>query len=302
MTALWEGEIPLLALSCDYLIHGIISMAALHLAHLNPDQRPEYELLSTHHQNIALPSFQAELSTMSTENCHQIFAFSLILMITHFAPSFSFEASLLYPEATLFKGLAGWIAWHHGCHAILSQARLHIVAGPFGPLLDGARKARLIFESITDIAEDENERSLKRLLHHITNTHRSIQNPTSMSADQEIDVYVRAINQLRKLLAASSQSQDALTCRTLALIWPVVILEAFDKLLSEMRPPALTIMAHYCLLLKMCEPCWFVTCGSPEMIETVQRMLDNEWTVYLEWPMQVFEIVPHSNSTTIEEN
>jgi hypothetical protein len=123
-----------------------------------------------------------------------------------------------------------------------------------------------------------------------------------MSADQEIDVYVRAINQLRRLLAASSQSQDVLTCRTLALIWPVVIPEAFDKLLNEMRPPALIIVAHYCLLLKMCEPCWFVTCGSLEMLETVQRTLDNEWTVYLEWLLKMFEIVPRSNSTTIEEN
>jgi hypothetical protein len=93
MTALWEGEMPLLTLSCDYLIHGMLSFAALHLAYLYPGQRHKYELLATHHQSIALPLFQTELSSISTDDCHQIFAFSLVLMITNFAPSFSMNAA-----------------------------------------------------------------------------------------------------------------------------------------------------------------------------------------------------------------
>jgi hypothetical protein len=88
---------------------GMISAAALHLAYLHPDQRGKYELLSTQHQDIALGPFRAAMLNIALENCNQVFAFSLLLIVSHFAASRSTEFFAPSLRTTVYNKLANWV-------------------------------------------------------------------------------------------------------------------------------------------------------------------------------------------------
>jgi hypothetical protein len=240
MSGPWMTELPKIALSCDYLTHGMMSTAALHLAYLRPGQLERYQLLSVQHQDVALGPFQIAMSNITTENCNQVFGFSLLLMVSHFA---SFRApEFFFPSPVAGNnGLSDWVIWHRGCQTILNQARESIKAS-------------------TTVAE--------------------------------LEAYKDATTRLRRLLKASSQTEDSVIRRAFASIWPVVISDTFIQLLSQLQPLALVIMAHYCLLIKNCHSCWYMEHRAYHMFDAVKRNLSEEWTIYIEHPLRVLGAGP----------
>ncbi|KIM95460.1 hypothetical protein OIDMADRAFT_134380 [Oidiodendron maius Zn] len=270
MSAPWEKELPKIALSCTYLLHGMISTAALHLAYLDPDQRGKYQLLAAQHQNIALGPFQAEILNITSENCNQVFAFSLLLLVSHFVSFQSPDFVIHSSGATEYKGLATWIVWHRGCQTILNQARTYIKSGPLGPLIGEEKRAKCMTEAAKGFSGDDDDRTSTTIT--------------------EMEAYETVVGQLRRLLTAFSHAEDSLTQRAFACIWPVIVPEIFIRLLDEMRPPALAIMAHYCLLLKKCQFCWYMENRAYSLFNAVQMNLDEEWTVCIQHPLRILGV------------
>jgi hypothetical protein len=264
-------------------MHGIISIAALHFAYLNPHQRSRYELISATHQNIALPSYRVAASHITSENCDCVFAFSLLLIMSHFASSSPPNVSLFHPETAATNWPAQWIFWQRGCHAILKRARPYILKGPLGTLASGETMIMCALERDYNLPGDENDQSLERLLQHINHSLSF----KAFATAKDAETYVDAINKLRRLLAASCRSEDSLSCRTFASVWPAIIPDAFVGLLNELQPPALAIMAHYCLLLKNCQSCWYMARSAQELLRNVGENLAREWTVYIQRPLSV---------------
>ena len=283
MSGPWMTELPKIALSCDYLIHGMMSTAALHLAYLHPDQLERYQLLSVQHQDVALGPFQIAMSNITTENCNQVFGFSLLLMVSHFvsfrAPEFFFPSS-----TTGNNGLSDWVIWHRGCQTILNQARESITSGPLAPLIGEEQRARIYTEATNQTSGDENDKSLENLLRCLDES-PAIKASTTVA---EMEAYEDATTRLRRLLKASSQTEDPVIRRAFASIWPVIISDVFIQLLSQLKPLALVIMAHYCLLIKNCHSCWYTEHRAYHMFDAVKQNLSEEWIIYIEQPLRVF--------------
>ena len=295
MSAPWEKELPKIALSCTYLMHGMISTAALHLAYLDPDQRGKYQLLAAQHQNIALGPFHAEILNITSENCNQVFAFSLLLLISHFVSFRSPDFVIHSSGATEYNGLATWIVWHRGCQTILNQARTYIKSGPLGPLIGEEKRAKCMTEAAKGFSGDDDDRSIEYLLQFLRST-PIVRTSTTIT---EMEAYETVVGQLRRLLAAFSHAEDSLTQRAFACIWPVIVPEIFIQLLDEMRPPALAIMAHYCLLLKKCQFCWYMENRAYSLFNVVQMNLDEEWTDCIQHPLRIFGV---DRSTSVKSS
>jgi hypothetical protein len=150
-----ESEIRLLSLSCDYLMHGVLSTAALHLAYLNTDQRDKYNFLSTQHQDLALGPFRSAMPQITPENCHQVFAFSLLLLISQYASSRCVD--FLLPSSEVTYGLTSWIICLRGCVSIAREASSHIKSGPLGPLIAQGAKVDLLTTDGTVLQDDEDD-------------------------------------------------------------------------------------------------------------------------------------------------
>jgi Fungal specific transcription factor domain len=77
----WQIEIPKMAYSYGFLMHGILSLAALHLSHLKPENYGDYMTSSRMHLTFGLRSFVRVLPSPTTENCSALFSFCSVIMI-----------------------------------------------------------------------------------------------------------------------------------------------------------------------------------------------------------------------------
>lgn len=286
MSVPWEKQLPKLAFSCTYLLHGMISTAALHLAYLEPEQQSKYQLLAAKHQNIALGPFQTEILNITSENCDQVFAFSLLLLVSHFVSCRSPDLATYLPGTTEYKGLATWLVWPRGCQTILNQARSYIKSGPLGPLISDEKRAQALSEAAKGISGDEDDRSLAYLLQYI----HSSPSTRASTTITEMEAYETVISQLRGLSTASLHAQDSIARRAFACIWLFTIPEIFIRLVDELRPPALAIMAHYCLLLKKCQSCWYMETRAYSLLKMVRMCLDEEWIACIQHPLSVLGV------------
>lgn len=284
MSGPWEKELPLLGMKCDYLMHGMLSTAALHLSYLDPRQQEKYEYLSAQHQSLALGPFRQAMSAITSENCNQVFAFSVLMAITQFSPSRCGNVIVPSPLA-IYKGPANWIVCLRGCGSIFEEAASHITSGPIGILLKEGMRAATFAMEITPLPEDKDVQSLEYVSQHLLNL-QEIKDSTTIA---ELEAYTEAISQLRQLLAASSATSDALTRRIFTSIWPAQISGTFIGLLHNERPPALVITAHYCILLKRCHSCWYMEHRAYDLFRAVQQSLAEKWMPYVERPSQVVQ-------------
>lgn len=279
----WGDELPTLALNCDYLLHGILAVSALHVAYLHPDQKDKYNRLASHHQDLAFPALNKATTSITPENANHLFAASTLLMVFNFA-SFRSSAELVFPftQMSTNEGASNWIMCLRGCSSIAWAAQAHIEAGPLGFLITQGRALETSLQSgARPGAEDEV--SLKQISDIVLNL-PSTKIETSLD---EMEAYKDAVERLRNMLAASAQNLSSIMERAIASMWPSTVSSTFIRLLSEKRPPALIIMAHYCLLLTNIEGCWYLEHRGLHLFQGIERELGNEWSAYIEHPRRV---------------
>ncbi|KIM98601.1 hypothetical protein OIDMADRAFT_181899 [Oidiodendron maius Zn] len=282
----WEKEIPRLATSCDYLMHIILSTAALHLAYLNPEQRDKYEYIASQHRDLGIGPFRWALSKITVENCNEVFAYSSLMILAQFAPSHSpNEVFLPSPTPALYKGPANWIVCFRGCASVANQAMPYIRAGPLGILIAQGTQVSNLARTVSVFPENDDDRSIEYISEHLLKL-PSIKASTTVD---EMESYIEAISWLRRLLAASSADSDSLTCRIFSSIWPTQISDTFIRTLNEDRPAALVITAHYCLLLQRCHSCWYMEHRANALLMSIQQSLATGWAPYIERPVKVIQ-------------
>ncbi|GAQ07472.1 protein RTM1 [Aspergillus lentulus] len=92
----WQIAFPTLAYSNEFLMHGILALSALHLAHLKPENHSRYITSSRFHISLGLRSFRRILTSPTTDNCCALFAFSSLIMVYVYAsPAESAEVDMV---------------------------------------------------------------------------------------------------------------------------------------------------------------------------------------------------------------
>ena len=264
-------------------MHGVLATAALHLAYLIPEQQDKYEYVSAQHQDLALGPFRRAMSQITTENANHLFAFSTLLLVLNYASSRSSSILLPASEGTSLNSVLNLVVCLRGCASIFNAARPHVTAGPFGSLIRNESLMEAASNTETRYPHDEDHESLDYLSTHLLKL-PSVKSSTTV---EEMEAYTDAVIRLRKSLAACSQTSDPILMRSFCSMWAANVSDTFIRLLSEQRTPAFIIMAHYCLLLKKTEMCWYMEHRALELFEGVQQIVTDEWAVYIEHPRRV---------------
>ncbi len=87
--------------------------------------------------------------------------------------------------------------------------------------------------------------------------------------------------------AMAATPNQTISTKTLAYSWPMQVSQRYIVLISERRPEALVVLAHYCVMLKMIDSLWFMEGCAVRILEQCRKNLEPKWHHYIEWPLSV---------------
>jgi hypothetical protein len=96
------------------------------------------------------------------------------------------------------------------------------------------------------------------------------------------DVYEVAIEKLRQCFIGIWEQED----KAFVLSWPMMVESSYIKLLSEQRPMALAILAHYAVALDVVKERWWSTGWGEQLLSDISLSLTGEWQTLISWPLQ----------------
>jgi hypothetical protein len=263
---LWQNHLVELGFRHEFLLRGILAVAAYHIAWANPSQHEEYSLIASKHQSLALNQFQEVLAHVSDSNCHALFGFSCLIIILTFASSPKSQ------PADFNTDVLQWFHMLRGGKIVLDMFPDAIKSSFLKPLLD-------------EMAYTENTAA-----HSIPGADRitDLFRICGISSHERetSQAYTLAIHTLLSTFTQASICRNRGDGTILAsLVWPVNLPPKFVDLLSEKQPEALVILAHYCVLISWAQDSdWFISGWGRYMLETIKESVPESWLEHLKWP------------------
>jgi hypothetical protein len=224
-------------------------------------------LLATHHQSLALPLIRSELESINEENCHAVYACGHLVTKYAFASPRSSEAQVFSPgmgEVSEFLPLV------RGAFQVADHCLDWLLAGPLGASMEKP------LDETPDLNLNADDGLFARLLPVL-----------QAGRDEDGEACCEALNVLRKLLAMAATPDQTIAVKTLVLSWPAQISQRYIELMSERKPEALVVLAHYCIMLKMIDSFWFMKGCAARLLDQCRRDLSKKWHPHIEWPLSV---------------
>ncbi|ESZ92494.1 hypothetical protein SBOR_7119 [Sclerotinia borealis F-4128] len=273
---LWRINVPQLAYSHEFLMRGLMAIAALHIAYYKPERRDFYiEKAVIHHQQ-ALSTATAMLPNVNDENCTALYLFtSLTLLYSIGGPR--------RPLNFLIVGendVSDWVFLLRGVRVISDHAHDIIFKGILGPMISaGARRDQL--------RKDQDNNPPNQDLINLTNF-LSI----STSDPQDLAAYISSINELQKSFnVLKNRNRDDFE-PTDMFIWPYRVPDHYLSLLRQRTPGALVIYAYFATLLKYLDSHWWMKGWAEYLIAQIYGLLDEEHRLWIRGPIEEIGWVP----------
>jgi hypothetical protein len=280
---IWQTSIPELSNDHDFLRHGILACSALHLAHLQPDNRRRYQMSAACHQARALPQFRAAVANLTRENCNAILAFSQLLIVHCFA-SEQADEDLMLVKGKQDSGLPDWLQVIRGSCAMFSAVWSYMQTGILSSLIEEGMQEE---EALSIIPENPAHAARLRTLLALPFFGKSPLVPlANAESDVKLTWYSSALLSLCRAFvrATAAKEKGIFTMWTAVNIWPARISMEYLDLLAAREPAALVLLAHYCVLLEPLEQAWYMSGFRKRLLSRIYWQLEEEWRVWLEWP------------------
>jgi hypothetical protein len=270
--ATFQNIVPKEALAHPFLMHGILSLSALHLVQLNKgsDQRRVYVQLATGHQTVALALFRKELYNITPTNCQALFAFSSIATVLAFAFSHTTEVQTQSPIDEMLQVFN----LCRGISEILKTAREWIRESWVASLINFERK-----RDPTQIPQEVLDK-INQLVQLNENTAR-----TGLSLEEK-EACGLAIVEMSNSFERIYSDWDHVT----VFRWPVQVTPLFLSLVRNRQPMALVIMGHFCVAMHVIDDRWWLEGCTHQLLKAIYSELDASWKEVLRWPIKAVEL------------
>ncbi|KAH8663887.1 hypothetical protein BGZ61DRAFT_288313, partial [Ilyonectria robusta] len=297
----WQVTFPNIGFHHPFVMHGILSLAALHLALTDPGSRKQHSLDAARHHNTALRGFREGIDHMVTSedysNSDALFACSILNMIYIFGmlgglhSSLDGKPGLRQRTARVLGG--EWIPMVRGIGAIIQPAAYEqIRLGPLAQLVSLDHWEEL--DSDSDLAVNDEH-------------FRVVPEAWAALPIPDIDVYNDAWRMLRRCYLYSMQfagnsavggGHEGLPSEgekewTFNRQWAGSIAflhetsEEYLLRVHQRQPPALVIFSYFGALLHDLDDYWFLQGWGRDIVEVVNESLGSYWRPWTKWPRQV---------------
>lgn len=231
---IWLITIPQVALSHDFLMHSLLAVSALHIAHLRSEQRNVYWERAAVHQDRALQLQQVAMAHPNRGNADALFAFSLLIINFAFASPKASNSPQV--DAPLHVAVQ-CINMLRGTRYIVPSIREWVEEGPLAPLL---LLQPSLMKSDPNFEDRDTDEYFNRLV-IFCSTSRDMNN---MHEVEDIENYAAAASSLRAsfLKIESVVEGDLITPPIWQ--WAVRLPPTFVQRLGERCSVPLVLVAH----------------------------------------------------------
>lgn len=284
-TEVWRDVFPRIAFSHSFVLHAILGLSALHLAHLDVSSRLQRRHDAARHHNLALNGFRESLHSLTAEVADAVIAcasINIVYVFGSFGPvgAEADDEPMSYDRRERTLGLE-WMHMIRGVGAVLQPVYEHIRRGPLAPLLSIGNW----FEIDLEFEPGRGDEHFRRL-------------SKAWQGTGNAEVYDQTLQLLRRswtytTQATTPQSSDEFSLWGYngrwagPLIWMYFCSEDFLLLLRQRQPPALLLLAHVGVILHELRSCWFVGSWGRDIVRAVDEVLGEYWSPFLDWPSTV---------------
>ncbi|RDW64887.1 hypothetical protein BP6252_10538 [Coleophoma cylindrospora] len=265
-----------------FLMHEILSLSALHLAHITPQRAVEFTFASTTHHDLGLSLFQPMITQLSRENCDACFAFCSLLTVHTWATQNRTPDSdlLLLPQRSsevLDTQHLQWMKLHKGNRAVLHVIWPWIGSGALAPLF----RPWAGFQENAPVSLPPKEQAALDLVAESWRSEEIIPGHVKMTLEM-------TLHMLKSVCSLALMHND-ISDHAATLAWMTLVPEEFILLVEDRVPEALLILANYCVMLKRLDSVWWCRGIADNLLRTLFKFLGGEmgkWERYLRWPIE----------------
>ncbi|KAF2624954.1 hypothetical protein BU25DRAFT_129454 [Macroventuria anomochaeta] len=295
----WCTAIPDMALKHDFVIHGVLAIAALHLSTTldSADAREGYQNMAALELNAGLMRYMNEVRKVTSDNVEALFAFSTAISLFNTFQARNECRSLVGskhadPYTPLSAHMTVSEAVQIVCRALrtLRGAQLILVPG-WSKLQDGPLRSVVRRESwsaaipVTNAHLDE-EKRLRILESMWSNTHRSYEDhfDTLRQTWQSLCGSFAIVWSLLDTAPSSHSSSGPSFDWTSIFHFSVQCSLAFASLLEQQCIEAWVLVAHYGILHAEVEGLWWLDGSAANLVATAALVIGtNNWK-WIAWP------------------
>ncbi|KAI1465205.1 uncharacterized protein F4812DRAFT_452586 [Daldinia caldariorum] len=273
----WRVNVPRLGFSFEYVLRGLLSLAALHLARHKPQRRDLLLQQAMVHHNASSSMALPILNSLTPQNAVPIFFFSMLTTYIAFASPKELDNLLLISNGVMPE----WLFLFRGMRSIieLNNEAIHSMMS-ISFIFDSGRHIGQIWES-TVPPEHEGLKELENILRS------HVEDP------QKLGELSHAIESLKRsfffFYSGNYTDEQRVTA---ASVWLFKAREDFVKLLKERDNEALCVLAFFCVLLKRLDYTWWMEGWGVHLISRIYSVLDEGYRLWIRWPIEEIGWVP----------
>ena len=274
----WQVIVPREALHHTYLLHCLLALSALHLLSTSPGPKSDsYRAAAVRYHDSSVITFQRLLGNITTENCHALYTSSLLIAF------FAATAPSLLPGTEPTSPIDDIISLCElatGTRLVVQSSMYTLRSGPMGALVSPTQwngNGRITLP--TDVLE-----ALRALI---------IPVEVLDEKDPDRPVYLRAIDTIAENYKAILFNPDL---PLMIFMWLAVVPRPFVDLLKSGDSLAVTILAHYTVILHMRKEMWYSGTRGYDLLKHIHGTIDPGWRPLLRWPMRQVGLPIHEIS------
>ena len=298
----WQTLFPQIGFQHPFVMHGILSLSALHLAHVEEHSQFERVLEACRHYNISSQGFREAMAQMDGESVDDpsgnarslssdaLFACAILNVIYSLAMMRHSSDRQPPTSRSRYSRALGTeiIPIIRGLQAVLDPIFTRVQSGVLQSLTSLGNWDELLPDVHTD---DEHFRRIRDTW---------TQEAWTPSRPSDVVVYDDTLYLLRRcrlyIEQFSTMDEETLQRWGCNRGWasPLVFLciapDGYFVRLHQRHPPALILFAYFGALLRHLENFWYVQGWGCDIVMAVDEILGDFWESWLHWPKQVFGI------------
>lgn len=272
---LWRENIPREAIKHSFLMHGILALSALHIAHTRPVEADKYLRLCDKHQTKALEMFRTVLCTdITPEISTALFALSSTISILSMGRSCADAMSMPEPRYVSMEQVAELFLLTRGVRDLIHTCMEWVSSGPLGPMLDG--------HYIPDQHDVQLPVALQK---QFINLQYMLEECCAVEYRPECERALRRLEDIYRNVLQVSATGEVETGQIWR--WMLLVPCEFVTMIRACFPPALILLAHFAAVSLTVRKAWYTNDWGHYVLTGISMVLyGSDMYSYLDWPME----------------